>query len=115
MEKKRFLEKNARKNFIKEDFQFIAVMLLLITMFSLRQGPFFDALLLTLKQVFLSLFYGLGTVYLVIGLTKKMFKYDPTRVQIVRWAAGLAAFFAISQFIHEGFLLYTGQFPVAGQ
>ena len=111
MDRQEFLKKNARKDFIAEDYRFLGAMLLLVTMFSLRQGSFGDALWMTLKQVFLSFFYGLGTVYLIIGMTKKMFKYDPTRVQIVRWAAGLAAFFAVSQFIHEGFLIYTGQFP----
>ncbi len=113
MEKNELLKKNARTEFNMDDYQFVAVMLFLVTIFSIRQGAFADALLMTLKQVFLSFFYGLGTVYLIIGMTKKMFKYDPTRVQIVRWAAGLAAFFAVSQFIHEGFLIYTGQFPGA--
>ena len=99
------------KKFTKDDINFILTMLALTFLFSVRGGEMPGAVLATLQQVFVSVFYGLGTVFLIIGVTKKMFKYDPTRVQIVRWAMGLALFFAVSQFMHEGFLLYTGQMP----
>jgi len=99
------------KRFTKDDINFILTMLALTFLFSVRGGEFPGAILATFQQVFVSVFYGFGTVFLIIGVTKKMFKYDPTRVQIVRWAMGLALFFAVSQFMHEGFLLYTGQMP----
>ncbi len=99
------------KRFTREDIQFILTMLGVTFLFSVRGGEIPGAILATFQQVFLSVFYGFGTVFLGIGLTKKMFKYDPTRVQIVRWAMGLALFFAVSQFMHEGFLLFTGQMP----
>ena len=101
----------ARK-FTKEDRSFILAMLGLAFLFSVRGGEMPGAIGATLWQVFIAVFYGFGTVFLIIGVTKKMFKYDPDRVQIVRWAMGLAVFFAVSQFIHEGFLLYTGQMPM---
>ncbi len=99
------------KRFTREDIKFILTMLGVTFLFSVRGGEMPGALAATFQQVFLSVFYGFGTVFLFIGLTKKMFKYDPTRVQIVRWAMGLALFFAVSQFMHEGFLMYTGQMP----
>ncbi len=105
-------EKNeSGKKFTKDDINHILTMLGLTFLFCARGGDVPGAVLATLRQVFVSVFYGFGTTFLFIGLTKKTFKYDPTRVQIVRWAMGLALFFAVSQFLHEGFLLYTGQMP----
>lgn len=101
----------ARK-FTKDDRSFVLAMLGLAFLFSVRGGEMPGAVVATLRQVFMAVFYGFGTVFLIIGVTKKMFKYNPDRVQIVRWAVGLAVFFAVSQFIHEGFLLYTGQMPL---
>lgn len=99
------------RKFTKEDRSFILAMLGLAFLFSVRGGQMPGAVAATLQQVFIAAFYGFGTVFLIIGVTKKMFKYNPDRVQIVRWAMVLAVFFAVSQFIHEGFLLYTGQMP----
>ncbi len=99
------------KKFTRDDINFILSMLGLTFLFSVRGGELPGAFSATLYQVFVSVFYGFGTIFLIIGVTKKMFKYDPTRVQIVRWAMGLALFFAVSQFMHEGFLMYTGQMP----
>jgi len=99
------------KKFTRDDINHILTMLALTFLFSARGGDVPGAVVATLRQVFVSVFYGFGTTFLFIGLTKKMFKYDPTRVQIVRWAVGLGLFFAVSQFMHEGFLLFTGQMP----
>ncbi len=55
--------------------------------------------------------YGIFIVMLFIGLTKKPLKYNPTKKQIIKWIIFMAAFFAVSQFIHEGFLMLTGQWP----
>ncbi len=99
------------KKFTRDDINFILTMLGLTLVFSVRGGDIPGAIASSLQQVFVSVFYGFGTVFLFIGLTKKMLKYDATRVQIVRWAMGMALFFAVSQFIHEGFLMYTGQMP----
>ncbi len=95
----------------KEDVRFIAAMLFLTVLFSVRKGEVLDMILDTLRAVFVCIFYGVGTVFLIIGITKKAFKYNPTRIQIIKWAAALAAFFAVSQFVHEGFLMLTGQMP----
>ncbi len=101
-------DKNKTK---KEDMKFIAAMLFLTVLFSVRKGEVSDMILDTLRGVFVCIFYGVGTVFLIIGITKKAFKYHPTRMQIMKWAAALAAFFAVSQFVHEGFLMLTGQMP----
>ncbi len=104
-------EEDKKKKFTREDLNYILTMLGMTFLFSVRGGEMPGAVLATFQQVFISVFYGIGTVFLIIGVTKKMFKYDPNRVQIVRWAMGLALFFAVSQFLHEGFLMYTGQMP----
>ena len=99
------------KKFQRHDIKFILLMLGLILLFSLRGGQITGAIAATCRQVFVSVFYGFGIIFIITGLSKKMFKYDPSRVQIVRWAMELALFFAVSQFLHEGFLMYTGQIP----
>ncbi len=100
-----------KPRFTWEDIKFLIAMTVVTIGFSLRGGDFPGALWATLRQVFVSVFYGFGTVFLFIGLTKKMFKYNPTRVHIVKWAFALAAIFAVSQFFHEGYLMLTGQMP----
>jgi len=100
-----------KPRFTWEDIKFIIVMTIVTIGFSLRGGEMPGALWATLRQIFVSVFYGFGTVFLFIGLTKKMFKYNPTRVHIVKWAFALAAIFSVSQFFHEGYLMFTGQLP----
>ncbi len=102
-------KKETKASFNWEDIKFLIAMSVVTIGFSLRTGQMPGALWATLKQIFVSIFYGFGTVFLFIGLTKKMFKYNPTRVNIVKWAFALAAIFAVSQFFHEGYLMLTGQ------
>lgn len=68
-----------------------------------------------LRQLLVCFLYGFGIVYLFIGLTKKMFKYNPTRISIIKWAASLAALVAASQFIQGVYQTYLevlkGQAP----
>lgn len=59
-----------------------------------------------LRQLLVCFLYGFGIVYLFIGLTKKMFKYNPTRISIIKWAASLAALVAISQFMQGVYQTY---------
>jgi hypothetical protein len=59
-----------------------------------------------LRQLLVSFLYGFGIVYLFIGLTKKMFKYNPTRLQIIKWATGLAALVAVCQFLQDVYQTY---------
>lgn len=67
------------------------------------------------RQLLVSFLYGFGIVYLFIGLTKKIFKYNPTRVHIIKWATSLAALVAASQFVQEVYHIYIevlkGQTP----
>ena len=98
-------------HFTWEDIKFIIAMTVCTIGFSLRGGEFPGSLYATLRQVFASLFYGFGIVFLFIGITKNFLKYRHTKVHIVKWAFALAAIFAISQFFHEGYLMLTGQLP----
>jgi len=95
----------------RRDKTFVIEMVLLTLFFSMRRGPLMQATIHTLRDVFVSVFYSLAMVFIFIGLTKKTFKYNPTRVQIIKWTAGVAAFFSVSQFIHEAFLVLTHQLP----
>ncbi len=95
-----------------EDTKFLIAMTVVTIGFSLRGGDMPGAVWATLKQIFVSFFYGFGVVFLFIGLTKKMFKYNPTKVSITKWAFALAAIFAVSQFFHEGYLMLTGQMAI---
>ncbi len=94
-----------------EDKKFIAAMSVVAIGFSLRGGEFPGCLLASLRQMLSAFVYGFGIVFLFIGMTKKTFKYNPTKVQIVRWAVALAAIFALSELLHEAFLVFTGQMP----
>ena len=94
-----------------EDVKFLIAMTVVTIGFSVRTGEFPGALWATLRQVFVSIFYGFGTVFLFIGLTKKIFKYEATWVHIVKWAFALAALFAVSELMHEVFMVLTGQMP----
>ncbi len=95
----------------KRDKIFVIEMVLITLLFSIRKGPLIHAAIHTLRDVFVSIFYSLAMVFIFIGLTKKTFKYNPTRVQIIKWTVGLAAFFSVSQFVHEAFLILTHQLP----
>ncbi len=94
-----------------QDKRFVIEMVLITLLFSMRKGPLIHAAIHTLRDIFACAFYSLAMVFIFIGLTKKTFKYNPTRVQIIKWTAGLAAFFSVSQFIHEAFLVLTHQLP----
>jgi len=100
-----------KPRFTWEDIKFLIAMTVVTIGFSLRGGEMPGAIWATLRQIFVSIFYGFGTVFLFIGLTKKTFKYNPTKVHIVKWAFALAAIFAVSEFLHEGYLMLTGQIP----
>ena len=111
MEDEATRERQTKDNFTREDIKFLVAMAVVTIGFSIRTGEFLGALLASLKQLFIGVFYGFGVVFIFIGLTKKMFKYNPTKVQIIKWAFLLAAIFAVSQFFHEAFLMMTGQMP----
>jgi len=114
-QEKKESKENEKARFTWEDIKFLIAMTVVTIGFSLRTGELPGAIWATLRQIFVSVFYGFGTVYLFIGLTKKMFKYKYTRVHIVKWAFALAAIFAVSQFFHEGYLMLTGQMPPVGK
>jgi glucan phosphoethanolaminetransferase (alkaline phosphatase superfamily) len=86
-------------------------MVLVTLFFSGKAGSMAEIL----KQLLVSFLYGFGIVYLFIGLTKKMFKYNPNLVQIIKWATSLAALVAVCQFAQEVYQTYLeaikGQTP----
>ncbi len=87
----------------------IGVSVLLTLVFSIRGGEMPGALIMTLRYLFAFYLYGIVMVLIFVGLTKKMFKYEARKRNMILWVFYLAAFFAISQFMHEGFLMITGQ------
>ncbi|NDY43430.1 hypothetical protein G3N55_11330 [Dissulfurirhabdus thermomarina] len=95
----------------RRDIRQLAATVGLTLLFVARGGEPAGAVRQTLWNLFLCLFYGVGTMFLLVGLTRKMFKYEVTPPRMAKWAAWLAAFFAVSQFLHEGFLHLTGQLP----
>ncbi|MEA1992121.1 MAG: hypothetical protein U9N58_08005 [Thermodesulfobacteriota bacterium] len=58
------------------------------------------------RQLLVCFLYGFGIVYLFIGLTKKMFKYNPTRVNIIKWATSFAALVAVCQLLQGVYQTY---------
>jgi uncharacterized membrane protein YtjA (UPF0391 family) len=86
----------------KHDILHVIVMVLATLFFSGKAGTTAEIL----RQLLVSFLYGFGIVYLFIGLTKKMFKYNPTRLQIIKWATSLAALVAVSQFLQEVYQTY---------
>jgi hypothetical protein len=98
--------------FTWEDKKFIAAMTVVAVGFSLRTGEFPGCILASLRQILSAFLYGFGIVFLFIGMTKKTFKYNVTKVRIVRWAVALAAIFAFSELLHAAFLVFTGQMPL---
>lgn len=101
--------KTNKEAFSKADYRSIFISIVLVLIFSLRKGSPQEVFVLLLKQLWAYSIYSIATVLIIIGLTKKMFKYEPTKPQIVKWAFCFAAFCAISQFLHELYLFVTGQ------
>ena len=87
----------------------IGASVFLTLIFSIRGGEMPGALIVTLRYLFAYYLYGIVMVLMFVGLTKKMFRYEAKRKQMILWVFYLAAFFAVSQFMHEGFLMITGQ------
>ncbi len=86
-----------------------AALVLLTILLSIREGPFWEAFFISLRHILLYFLYGVGMVLIFVGLTKNTTLPRPGRVAMIKWAVGLGAFFAVCQFIHEGFLMVTGQ------
>ncbi|MGB9712785.1 MAG: hypothetical protein ACP5J5_05060 [Dissulfurimicrobium sp.] len=93
----------------RKDIGEISIALLIIVISTLRSGPPKEAAVDMLRHLWAYAIYSIATVLIIIGLTKKMFKYKPTWRQMVKWAVFLAAFCAVTQFMHETFLMLTGQ------
>ena len=81
----------------------IHVIFMVLTTLAFSRQP---EIVQTLRQLLVCIFYGFGIVYLFIGLTKKMFKYNPTNVKIVKWAVSLAALVAVTQFLQDVYEKY---------
>lgn len=93
----------------RKDITEISIAILIIIISTLRSGPIKEAAIEMLHHLWAYAIYSIATVLIIIGLTKKMFKYSPTWRQIVKWAIFLAAFCAVTQFMHETFLMLTSQ------
>ncbi len=95
----------------KKDILQVITYIIITLVCTIRKGPILKAALTTLRYLLAYYVYGIVIVMLFVGLTKKPLKYNPTKKQIIKWIIFMAAFFAVSQFIHEGFLMLTGQWP----
>ncbi len=95
----------------KKDYKAILLCIALTILFSIRGGELREAVIISLRWIMVYYLYGVAMVFIFVGLTKKMFRYEASKRGIVLWIFYLAAFFAISQMAHEGFLLLTGQRP----
>lgn len=95
----------------KRDYIHIAVCVILTLLFSVRGGEVQGALEMTIRYLLAFYLYGIVMVLIFVGLTKKMFKYNADKKQMILWVFYLAALFSVSQFMHEGFLAMTGQGP----
>jgi hypothetical protein len=100
-----------KSQWTRHDIVHVIVMVLATLFFSSKAGTITEIL----RQLLACFLFGFGIVYLFIGLTKKMFKYNPTRISIIKWALSLAALVAISQFIQGVYQTYLevlkGQAP----
>jgi hypothetical protein len=96
-------------NWNKQDILQVISAIFITIFFSMRKAPFPDVLIDLAKHLWAYAVYSIATVLIIIGLTKKLFKYYPTMAQIIKWSAYLAALCAISQFLHEGYKALTGQ------
>ena len=100
-----------RSRWTRHDIVHMIVMVLATLFFSSKAGSIIEVL----RQLLVCFLYGFGIVYLFIGLTKKMFKYNPTRISIIKWAVSLAALVAASQFMQGVYQTYLevlkGQAP----
>ena len=93
----------------KKELLHIVISVVLTFLFAIRGGEMPSALIMTLRYILAYYLYGIVMVLIFVGLTKKMFKYDADKKRMILWVFYLAAFFSVSQFMHEGFLMITGQ------
>lgn len=93
----------------RQDIGQVLAAVLITILFTLRMGSPMEVIKEMLRHLWAYAIYSTATVLIIIGLTKKIFKYKPTWKQIIKWAIFLAAFCAVTQFVHEGFLALTGQ------
>jgi hypothetical protein len=110
-ETKQIEQQEQKEKVSATDKRSIILMSIVAIGFSIRGGEFPGCVWATLMQVIACFIYGFGMVFFFIGLTKKTFKYNTTKIQIIRWAVTLAAIFAFSEMVHEGYLIMTGQMP----
>jgi len=97
-----------KTDFTRRDIAVICACVTITILLTMGKGSADQVLMEMLKHLWAYAVYSLATVLIIVGLTKKMFKYQPNRVQIARWAAMLAAFAAVSQFLQELFMALTG-------
>jgi hypothetical protein len=97
-------EKNItqKSQWTRHDILHVIAMVLLTLFFSGKAGSMTEIF----RQLLVCFLYGFGIVYLFIGLTKKMFKYNPTRVHIIKWATSLAALVAVCEFMQGVYQTY---------
>jgi hypothetical protein len=93
----------SQNKWTRQDIQHILLAVFITLFFTVRKGPIDEVIIIMAKHLWAYAIYSIATVLIIVGLTKKMFKYEVTFRQMVRWAAYFAAFCAVSQFFHEAF------------
>jgi hypothetical protein len=86
-------------------FLVVVFFLFRVVVFPVRQGPLEvrEVAVQMIRHLWAYTIYSIATVFIIIGLTKKMFKYSPTRKQVIKWAFVLAAVCAVSEFLNMVF------------
>ncbi len=93
----------------KKDYFHIGLSIVITLIFSIRGGELPGAIFVTVRYLLAYYLYGVVMVLMFVGLMKKMFKYKPNKKKMVLWVFYIATFFAVTEMIHEGFLMLTGQ------
>jgi hypothetical protein len=96
-----------RRDFAEVGILFLVIVFFLfrVVVFPLRQEPVEakEVAVQMIRHLWAYTIYSIATVLIIIGLTKKMFKYNPTRKQVIKWAFVLAAVCAVSEFLNMTF------------
>lgn len=102
----------SKQQWTRRDFAQVAILFLVVVfflfrvaVFPLRQEPWEarEVAIQMIRHLWAYMIYSVATVLIIIGLTKKMFKYTPTRKQVIKWAFVLAALCAVSEFLNMVF------------
>jgi hypothetical protein len=97
----------SQNKWTRQDIQHILLAVFITLFFTVRKGPVNEVIIIMAKHLWAYSIYSIATVLIIVGLTKKVFKYEASFPQMVRWAAYFAAFCAVTQFFHEAFQAFV--------